>query len=377
MERKRRLSFFALAVAIGTLSTAGQASAQELVYGSWIPAGEYVNRVSLPKVFETISKETNGAVKWKLVPGGQLADPKTTFQAVHDGLMAAGLGIPSYVPSVVPAIYTVYSNIVFGDDNVATSAAALETVTLNCPACIAEMKKLNAVPLAGWVAGPYYLACRSPVKSLADLKGKRVRGVGGYNELITMLGAVPVGATLVEAVGLLQRGGLDCQLGTHGWLKVFGYGDVVKTITDHPLGMTGPAIGLLLNRGVWNKFTPEQKNAHLRAAARLSALQSLGQFVIEEEQVLEELKKTKGITVAKAATKDFDAVAAKYDAVQRERNMENAKKLGVQNPAAILDAYAAARKKWGGLSKGIGRDIDKLTAAIQREIYDKVVPGSL
>ena len=376
MEGKRKL-FFASAAIIFTVGASGLAGAQELVYGSWLPAGEYVNRVALPKVFETIAKETNGAVKWKLVPGGQLADPKTTFQAVQDGLMAAGIGIPSYVPSVVPAAFTIYSTIAFGDDNVATSAAALETLTLNCPECIAEMKKLNAVPLSGWVAGPYYLACRSPVQSLADLKGKRVRGVGGYNELLTMYGAVPVGATLVEAVGLLQRGGLDCQLGTHGWLKVFGYGDVVKTITDQPLGMTGPAIGLMLNRDVWNKFTPDQKKVHLRAAARLSALQSLGQFVIEEEQVLAELKKTKGITMAKAATKDFDAVAAKYDAIQRQRNIENSTKLGVKNPAAIIDAYAAARRKWGALSKGIGRDVDKLTAAIQREIYDKVAPGNL
>lgn len=376
MERKRKLLFVSAAI-IWLLGASGQALAQELVYGSWLPAGEYVNRVALPQVFGTIAKETNGAVKWKLVPGGQLADPKTTFQAVRDGLMAAGIGIPSYVPSVVPAAFTIYSTIAFGDDNVATSAAALETLTLNCPQCIAEMKKLNAVPLSGWVAGPYYLACRSPVQSLADLKGKRVRGVGGYNELITMLGAVPVGATLVEAVGLLQRGGLDCQLGTNGWLKVFGYGDVVKTITDQPLGMTGPAIGLMLNRDVWNKFTPEQKKVHLRAAARLSALQSLGQFVIEEEQVLNELTRTKGITVVKAATKDFDAVAAKYETIQRERNIENATKLGVKNPAAIVDAYAAARKKWGALSKGIGRDVDKLTAAIQREIYDKVAPGNL
>jgi TRAP-type C4-dicarboxylate transport system substrate-binding protein len=376
MKRRRKL-FFASAAIICTLGASGQALAQELVYGSWLPAGEYVNRVALPKVFEAISKETNGAVKWKLVAGGQLADPKTTFQAVHDGLMAAGIGIPSYVPSVVPAAFTIYSTIAFGDDNVATSAAALETLTLNCPSCIAEMKKLNAVPLSGWVAGPYYLACRSPVRSLADLKGKRVRGVGGYNELLTMLGAVPVGATLVEAVGLLQRGGLDCQLGTHGWLKVFGYGDVVKTITDQPLGMTGPAIGLMLNRDVWNKFTLEQKKVHLRAAARLSALQSLGQFVIEEEQVLSELMKTKGITMAKAARKDFDAVAAKYETIQRQRNIENSTKLGVKNPAAIIDAYAAARKKWGALSKGIGRDVDKLTAAIQREIYDKAAPGNL
>lgn len=376
MNIKRRI-VLAFGMVAGLLAAAQPASAQELVYGSWLPAGEYLNRVALPKMFQEIAKETNGAVKWKLVPGGQLADPKTTFQAVQDGLMAAGIGIASYVPSLIPAVNTVYSTVVFGDDNVAASAAALETITLNCPACIAELKKLNAVPLAGWVAGPYYLACRTPVASLADLKGKRVRATGGNNELVTMFGAVPVSATLVEAVGLLQRGGMDCQFGTHGWLKVFGYGDVVKSVTNQPLGMTGPAIGLMLNRDVWNKFTPDQKKIHMRHAAQLSAALSIGQFVVEEEQVLNDLKKTKGLAVVNVDSKAFDAIATQYDAVQRRRNIENATKFGVPNPGAIIDAYTAARKKWGALSKGIGRDTEKFSAAIQREIYDKVDPGKL
>jgi TRAP-type C4-dicarboxylate transport system substrate-binding protein len=374
MNIKRAVSVAAATVA-ALFACVSSAFAEELVYGSWIPAGEYVNRVGLPRIFADIAKETNGAVKWKLVPGGQLADPKSTFSAVHDGLIAAGLGISSYVPSTVPAINTIYSTIVFGDDNVATSGAALETMTLNCPACLAEMRKLNAVPLSGWVAGPYYLACREPIRSLAELKGKRVRATGGNNELMAVLGAVPVSATLVEAVGLLQRGGLDCQFGTHGWLKVFGYGDVVKSVTDLPLGMTGPAVGVMLNRDVWNKFTAEQRSVHLRAAARLSAMLSLGQFVVEEEQVLKELMKTKNLTLVKVTDpQDFDAVVTKYEATQRARNIENAKKFHVANPEAILDAYAANLKKWRGLSKGIGRDVDQFTAAIQREVYDKVDP---
>ena len=374
MNVRHALSAAAATVA-ALFACVSSAFAEELVYGSWIPAGEYLNRVALPKIFADIAKDTNGAIRWKLVPGGQLADPKTTFTAVHDGLMAGGMGISTYVPSTVPALNTIYSTIVFGDDNVATSGAALETMTLNCPACLAEMRKLNAVALSGWVAGPYYLACREPIRSLAELKGKRVRATGGNNELMAMVGAVPVAATLVEAVGLLQRGGLDCQFGTHGWLKVFGYGDVVKSVTNMPLGMTGPAVGMMLNRDVWNKFTPEQKKLHMKYAARLSAMLSIGQFVVEEETVLKELMTTKNVTVVNVTDpQDFEAVVARYEASQRARNLENAKKFHVANPEAILDAYAANLKKWRGLSKGIGRDVDKFTAAIQREVYDKVDP---
>ncbi len=78
----------------------------------------------------------------------------------------------------------------------------------NCPDCLEEVKKLNAVSLGGWTSSAYLLACTTPVKSMADLQGKRMRAAGGNAEMFKMAGAVPVGATLVEAVSLLQRGGL-------------------------------------------------------------------------------------------------------------------------------------------------------------------------
>ena len=373
----KRMFSIAGGTLLGALVASSPATAEELVYGSWLPAGEYLNRVALPKAFAAIAKETNGAITWKLVPGGQLADPKATYDAVRSGLMAGGMAVSSYVPNLIPSLNTIYNTVVFGDDVVAASGAALETATLNCPSCIAEFKKINAVALSGWTTSPYYLACREPVKSLADLKGKRVRATGGYVELMRQSDAVPIAATLVEAVGLLQRGGLDCQFGVHGWLKIFGYADFVKNVTDYPLGITGPAVGMLLNRDVWNKMTLEQKKIHIKAAAYVSAALALGQFVIENEEIFSELQRTKGLTVVKSNRPEFDALVAKYEPIMRQRNIDNAKQFGVPDPAALIDAYAAARKKWAVLSKDIGRDIDKFAAAIQREIYDKVDPNKM
>jgi len=365
---------FGLAIAL----SASASSAAELVYGSWPPASEYLNRVTLPKVFADIAKQTNGAITWKLVPGGQLADGRATFQAASDGLITAGLGIVTYAPNTIPSLNAIYSTVVFGDDVVAATGAAVETITLHCPSCIAEAKKLNLVLLSGWTTSPYELACREPVKSLADLKGKRVRATGGSTELMAMAGAVPVSATLPEAVNLLQRGGLDCQFGVHTWLKTFGYADFAKNLTDYPLGITGPAIGLLMNRDAWNKMTADQKKIHLRASARISAELAIGQFMIENEQILNEMKQTKGLQVLKVTDPAaWKAVADKYDAAQRDKNIADAKKFGVANPAAVVDAYAQARKKWAGLSKGIGRDIDKFTDAIWNEVYSKVDPSTL
>jgi TRAP-type C4-dicarboxylate transport system substrate-binding protein len=365
------------AAALAALILSSPASAVELTYGSWPPAGEYLNRVALPKIFAAIAKDTNNEITWKLVPGGQLADPKGTFQAVQTGLMASGLGISTYVPNLVASLNTIYSTVVFEDDVVAASGAAVETFTLNCPSCIEEFKRINIVPLSGWTSSSYHLACRDPIKSVADMKGKRIRATGGNNELMKIAGAVPVAATLVETVGLLQRGGLDCQFGVHGWLKVFGYADVAKYVTDVPLGLSGPAIGLMLNRDAWNKFTPAQKQVHMRQAANLSADLALGQFVIENEVILKELVEKKGLQIVKGEPKGFAEVVEKYEQIQRNRNIENAKRFGVKDPGAIIEAFAKARKKWGNLSKEIGRDIGKFADALWREVYSKADPAKL
>ena len=78
-----------------------------------------------------------------------------------------------------------------------------------------------------------------------------------------------------------------------------------------------------------------------------------------------------------AVGKDFDELMAKYKAIERERNGKVAKGFGVADPDAILDAYAKAIEKWRGLSKDIGRDPDKFTEALWREVYSKLDPEKL
>jgi hypothetical protein len=64
-----RLGRALAAAAIALIAwTAPRADAQELVYGSWPPAGEFLNSTALPIAFKEIEADTKGAVKWKLIP---------------------------------------------------------------------------------------------------------------------------------------------------------------------------------------------------------------------------------------------------------------------------------------------------------------------
>jgi TRAP-type C4-dicarboxylate transport system substrate-binding protein len=376
MKLSRAALFAATGVALLAAMPLPAKAQQEFVYGSWLPPREYMNAVAIPNIFKDIEEQTKGQIKWKIVAGGQLADGKATFSAVQDNLMQAGIAIAVYVPSAAPSLHTIYSTLVFGEDVVAASGAALETMTLNCPSCQDEFRKLNAVALAGWVAAPYKLLCTNPIKTVADIKGKRIRATGGNAEMLRSVGGVPIAGTLTEALNLLQRGGLDCVLGTTNWLQTIGYADFAKHVTDFPLGMSGPAVGFWLNRDTWNKLTLEQKKIHMRAAARLSAETAIGGFVIANENSLTWAVKEKGVQVVKVG-KDFEDLIAAYAKAEPERNAAVAKGFGVADPQGIMAAYRKNFEKWQKLSKEIGRDPKKFEEAIMREIYDKADPAKL
>jgi TRAP-type C4-dicarboxylate transport system substrate-binding protein len=367
----------AIGLAAGADGPSRAAAQQELLYGSWLPAVEGLNSRSLPLIFKQIEDETKGAIKWRLVAGGQIADGKTTFSAVRDGLMQAGLGVSTYAPNLVPSNALLFSTLIPGEDVVAATGASSETLLLRCPSCLEEYKRsTNAIPLGGTAVAASYLLCTKPVRTVEELKGKRVRIVGAGVELIKFAGATPIGVTLIETVGLLQRGGVDCANGAPDWLKSLGYGEFTKYVVDYPLGMIGPSHPLMISRDAFHKMTPEQKTVHLRASARLAAVHTIGNFIVKNEESYAYAQEKMGVQKV-AVGKDFDELMAKYKAIERDRNVKVAKGFGVAEPEAILDAYAKAIEKWQRLSKTIARDIDKLTDALWREVYSKLDPEKL
>jgi TRAP-type C4-dicarboxylate transport system substrate-binding protein len=364
-----------LAAGLGGLAST-KASAEELVYGSCVPASDYLTSDALPAGFKLIEEQTKGAVKWKAIAGAQIADCKATFSAVKDDLMQGGLAIPTYVPNLLPSNAMLYSTVILGDDVVAAAGAGSESLLLNCPSCLEEYKKLNAIPLSPYPGSASIFMCIKPVKSVDDLKGKRIRATGAAVELVKLAGGIPVSVTLPDTVGILQRGGIDCTYGIPEWLKTYSFGEFAKFVPDYPLGVLSPVVAFLTRRDTFHKLTPEQKVIHLKAAARIAAVHTIGNFVIKNEESYKHAVEKMGVQRIPVG-KDFDELMAKYKAGERARNVGVAKGFGVADPEAILDAHARNVEKWQKLSKDIGRDPAKLEEALWREVYSKLDPEKL
>ncbi|MGE3246475.1 MAG: C4-dicarboxylate TRAP transporter substrate-binding protein [Beijerinckiaceae bacterium] len=370
----RGLAVAAAAFAVALTMTQA-AQSLELVYGSWVSPRHSVMRFGTPEFFKDVTKATKGELTFRLVAGGQLADVKGTIPGLKDGLFDLGFVIPPFAPSYIPAINLMFSTQFFGSDGVAATGAQLETMLLNCPQCLAEATKSGIITLGGFSTTPFVLMCRDKVAGPADLKGKKVRAVGGAIQTLKMAGATPVAMSPAAATQALQRGAVDCVLGPPAWLRSYGYQDVVKYVLDYPLGMTGPAMHLGVSRKRYYSLTPSQRKAMVDATPRSVAIAALIGYIKTDQTIIEAAKK-KGVTFLPGGN-SFDAIVEKREKDQREANIKAAQRFNIPDPDKMLDALASSFKKWKALSKDIGQDTDKFAAALKREIYDKVDPEKL
>lgn len=375
-SKMRNLSrILAIAASAGLLAT-GAVSAKDLIYGSWLGTNNSTNTKALEPYFDMVKKDTNGEISWKLVGGAQLANGPATPEAVGSNLMDAGLVMAPYQPRMLPATNLVFSQSLIGDDYVASVGAMNELLMLDCPECMKEFKDNNAAGFAGYGTTPYEFMCRGDIKSLDDLKGKKIRGSGGGVNIIEIAGATPVSMPPSDATSALERGTLDCVLGSVSWLTSFGYMDVVDTVIQAPMGMGGPPIMMYVNRDVWAGMTPEQRKVHIEHAPDLVAMETFDAQLATDNATIKAAKE-KGINFVDGG-KPFADVMGERDKVQYKLNADNARNAGVKDPEKILDAYLAAYKKWQGLVKdGIGDDKEKFRQALWDEVYSKVDPESL
>ena len=211
---------------------------------------------------------------------------------------------------------------------------------------------------------------------MADLKGKRVRATGGNAEMFKMAGMVPVGATLVEAVGLLQRGGLDCQHGIHDWLRTFGYGDVAKYVMDYSARPHRARDRLLHEPRHLEELHAGAEEDPPEAGGLAERQAGDRQFHRLQRGFAQHRDQGQGRSTGEGRQR-LDPVADNYKKVQRDANVATARNFGVADPGKIIDTMRRRSSAGGRYRRRSGRDIDKYTDLLNREIFSKVDPDKL
>jgi TRAP-type C4-dicarboxylate transport system substrate-binding protein len=137
----------------------------------------------------------------------------------------------------------------------------------------------NALILATFPFPEQVFYCRGDIRSIDDLKGKKVRVQGtSQGDFVSALGGVGVTIAFGEVVPALEKGVVDCGItGTMPGYKA-KWPEVTNTMFRLPVGYT---IGIwVVNQSVWNKLS---KDTQSFLAKEMKAHEDKFWKVIEDE----------------------------------------------------------------------------------------------
>ena len=351
------------------LSVAGSAAQTvDLTYGSYYPPQHLIHVDGI----EPANKELKGKIYFQIVPGGQLWSASTALKGIGTGVADAGSIVNSYTRSQLKhAVLTTDLSFIVSNPLVA-NGAALETYFLNCPECLADFRQNGTVFLAGATSAGYSLMCRDDVKSLADVKGKKIRTAGAMGRLAKAMGGTAVSMSTSDMVEALSRGQIDCIMGPLAWLKSYPISDIVRSVFNFDIGAFNSVAVLLMNRGSWEKLSADNKKALWQAAPGMGSRATITGYIGESLDALA-LAKKQNITFT-GPSEETRQLAKKHRANEIQAVIKEAKKIGTSNPEKIVQAFVDNLAKWEKIIHDAGLDNVTGSPTTKREALAHAVP---
>ena len=364
----------AAALATALLASAANAQIKEFKYSSWTPPPAPNNRFGTVPMFAAIEKELKGTkdeIVFKNFMGAQLFNAATTLAGIRDGAVDAGVTVPVYNAGELKGHVTLADLQAALRDGYSAAAANTETLLLDCPQCLADYSKSNAIILGVYSTSPYYTQCSFEVKSIDDLKGKK--SASGSPVLARFANAVGMSRLQLppsEYLQALQRGTADCIFGPKDWLNAFSLKDVVKTVIEDITLGTVPAVSMLtINKNSWAKMSPRQREVFLKHMPDSIMRVTHGYYSDEKRgEVDARAKGAKFVKIGPAFAKAW----TDFVATEERTVLEGAKKRGVPDAEKLVKTHLANIGKWKGIVDKTGPDPAKLSAELRTRIFDKV-----
>lgn len=359
----RLLAATALA-ALLTGPLAGAAGAETIRATSGFGPAHIQATDAYPEINARLKEYTNGAWDLQDTPSG-LVSPAEMNTALRDGVSEMGTLLLPYFPADYPESSITAELTSLGSSNKVVAAAAAEYVA-TCAECQAEFARGGQV-FTGADATPLYnLLTTKPVRTAADLNGMRIRtGAPYYAALVESLGGSAAQMPSAELFEALSQGVVDGTFSGNHEIIANRLGDVIKYVTEIKAGIFNGAVTASTSYQLWNRMTPEERQALIRAIQHGIAK---GLFAFERDA--EKARETAGIEFIEpdaSLTEARDKFAADY--LTRAAGILEGR--GIKDAQAKIDRYKGLIDKWEGLTKDVTTP-DALAELMYNEIYAKL-----
>ena len=364
---KRLLALTALAgIAAGGASAQTSFIANSFYDGAVPMSGEGYIRWA-----ELVEELSGGDLVPEVFTGTVLLAPRAALQGIQDNVVQVAHHAAIYTPSDLPVANAV-QELGFAYSDPLVAIFAVTDFSINNEVQLQEWQDRGLVYLGAYATPAYILMCSSPVRNLAEIRGKRIRTAGSAVSVwVEEVGGIPVNVPSSEMYTGLERGTLDCATNAASDLVDRSLLEVAEHTTLLPTGMywSGPQWGY--NPDFWESLTPGQREVLMEASAR-----SMARMVIAYAEKVEG-----GLEAAKAAggnvyepEEDLAASVAEFrDRTSAAAAEKAGSDFGIENPEMLITEFVDTMQKWQGLLADVDRtDEDALTELAMQEIYSQV-----
>jgi TRAP-type transport system periplasmic protein len=208
-----------------------------------------------------IEKRTKGAVEFTYYPGSTVVKGPEIPGGILKGVVDIGDGVLAYTPGRFLAMEAVNLPNGYSSAKMATHVAN-EFYKEFKPAEFDDFKVffLHA-------HGPGILHTKTPVRSLEEIKGLKIRAVGAAAKSTTALGAVPIAMPMFDVYEALKKGIVQGTFSPIEAMMTWKQAEVVKYTTEcYGIGYTS-TFYLAMSKSKWDSLPPEIQKVFMEVSA--------------------------------------------------------------------------------------------------------------
>ena len=292
---------------------------------------KHLRETFMPTADAELAKSGKYKIEWNEAYGGTLAKIGSELESMQQGISDMGIVATVFHPAKLPLNNVTYF-VPFGpaDANVVTKAI---DYVQGLPELTAEWSKYNVVYLAGFSIDNYGLVTKEPVRTVADLQGRKLGGAGPNLNWIKNTGAVGVQGSLNTFYN-------DMKTGVYEGTVIFVTAAVPAKLFEVAPNYTRTEFGAMyagavaINKNRWNALPDEVKAAFRKGANAYKAA-----YLAEQ---------TARIEASYAAWQKAGGSVTELSAAERTKLVKT-----IPNPA----------KEWVKQSKAKGLPADKVLKA--------------
>ncbi len=246
-------AFFAavLALCLGLPAFSFAADSVKLTYSNFFPPTHVQSQLAEAWAKE-VEKRTDGAVQVDYFPGGTLTSAKQCYDGVVQGISDVGMSVLAYSRGRFPVMAAVDLPLGYRSGMAATKAA-------NAVYAKFQPKEFNDVEAMYFHAhGPGLVFTKdTPVKTMAGMKGLKLRATGNSAKVVAALGGTPVAMSMPESYQSIQKGVVDGGVYPMETNKGWKMAEVVDYGTLNYSSAYTTTFFVVMNSAKWAKIPPE------------------------------------------------------------------------------------------------------------------------